>query len=101
MKLWSLRSAYNNYEIIVVTASLGVTRRRSLCRHVLLTAVWLNTTIGGSNKYHLIFERLFINSCYCRFYVNFLLGNTFIYKNFSRTFDSPQRRGDAILVVKS
>jgi len=38
MKLWSLRSAYNNYEIIVVTASLGVTRRRSLCRHVLLTA---------------------------------------------------------------
>ena len=49
MKLWSLRSAYNNYEIIVVTASLGVTRRRSLCRHVLLTAVWLNTTIGGSN----------------------------------------------------
>ena len=24
MKLWSLRSAYNNYEIIVVTASLGV-----------------------------------------------------------------------------
>ena len=23
MKLWSLRSAYNNYEIIVVTASLG------------------------------------------------------------------------------
>jgi len=49
MKLWSLRSAYNNYEIIVVTASLGVTRRRSLCRHVLLKAVWLNTTIGGSN----------------------------------------------------
>jgi len=34
----------NNYEIIVVTASLGVTRRRSLCRHVLLTAVCLNTT---------------------------------------------------------
>jgi len=33
-----------------VTASLGVTRRRSLCRHVLLTAVWLNTTIGGSNR---------------------------------------------------
>jgi len=32
-----------------VTANLGVTRRRSLCRHVLLTAVWLNTTIGGSN----------------------------------------------------
>jgi len=43
-KLWSLRSAYNNYEIIEVTASLGVTRRRSLCRHVLLTAVRLNTT---------------------------------------------------------
>ena len=37
MKHWSLRSAYNNYEIIVVTANLGVTRRRSLCRHVLLT----------------------------------------------------------------
>jgi len=50
MKHWSLRSAYNNYEIIVVTANLGVTRRRSLCRHVLLTAVWLNTTLGGSNK---------------------------------------------------
>jgi len=31
-----------------VTANLGVTRRRSLCRHVLLTAVWLNTTLGGS-----------------------------------------------------
>jgi len=51
MKLWLLRSAYNNYEIIVVTASLGVTRRHSLChcvivslcREVLLTAVWLNT----------------------------------------------------------
>jgi len=33
-----------------VTASLGVTRRRSLCRHELLTAVWLNTTISGSNS---------------------------------------------------
>jgi len=35
-----------------VTANLGVTRRRSLCRHVLLTAVWLNTTLGGSNIHY-------------------------------------------------
>ena len=55
----------------MVAASLGVTRRRSLCRHVLLTAVWLNTTIGGSNTpSHAAVRHLWLVTLYVFGHVN-------------------------------